>query len=85
MGELRIHGVALGPHALAEADDDLRGLVGATLGETRIALWRAAGGGVHAFVAEVGGEALALTRCRPRWSRIAAPAPPGTSTAVPRF
>ena len=60
-GKTLVHGVARGPHALAVADADLRGLAAAALGETRVALWRAADGGVHAFVAEVGGEPLALT------------------------
>ncbi len=60
-GKTLVHGIALGPHALAVPDADLKGLIGATLGETRIALWRAADGGVHAFIAEAGGEALALT------------------------
>lgn len=60
-GKTLVHGIARGPHATAVKDGDLRGLVTAFLDETRVAVWRGADGGVHAWVAEVDGTPLVLT------------------------
>ncbi len=59
-GKTLVHGIVRGPHALAIADARLKGLVSATLGETRVVLWRGADGGVVAWVAELDGKPLGL-------------------------
>jgi hypothetical protein len=59
-GKKLIHGVSLGPHALAVPDDKLKAgeLLQRKLGEQDILVLRASDGGVRAFLAKVGDEVL---------------------------
>lgn len=59
-GKALVHGISRGPDALAIGDGTLKGIVTATLGATRLVLWRGADGGVHAWVAELDGKPLGL-------------------------
>ncbi|UCB53287.1 MAG: DUF3179 domain-containing protein [Candidatus Zixiibacteriota bacterium] len=59
-GKRLIHGISLGPHALAVPDDKLKAgkLLQRRLGEEDILVLRASDGGVRAFLAKVRDEAL---------------------------
>jgi hypothetical protein len=59
-GKKLIHGIALGPHALAVPDDKLKPgrLLQSKLGEKTVLVVQALDGGVRAFLAEVGEKRL---------------------------